>query len=218
MGSVIFDFDSTLVPVESLEEICARAPGATPEIRAELARITNAGMDGSMAFEESLRSRIALVPPRREHVAAVGAELARSPTAGASGTVSRLRANGHEAWIVSGGFRDLIQLVAEPLGIPEDRAWGVGTEWNDDGTLRGMIDDGFSRSKLEGIRRGGMVFARPAVGVGDGATDLALQDAGVVDHFVAYTEHVRRERVVERADYEARSMQELAAVLETLLA
>lgn len=217
MGSVVFDFDSTLVPVESLEVACGRAPGATAGIRAEIERITNEGMSGAMPFADAIRRRLELLPPRREDVEALGRELASAPTAGASGTVSWLRAEGHEAWIVSGGFRDLLLVVGEALGIPAERIGGVSVTWNEDGSFGGLVDDGFSRSKVEGVRRSGMVFARPAVGVGDGATDLALRDAGLVDHFVAYTEHVRRDGVVEQADYEARSMRELAAVLETLL-
>ena len=38
-----------------------------------------------------------------------------------------------------------------------------------------------------------------------------------VDHFVAYTEHARREAVVHQAAHEARSMGALRVVLEGLL-
>jgi phosphoserine phosphatase len=218
VGSVIFDFDSTLVPCESLEELCRAVPGLDASARREIARITAAGMDGSMSFSESLARRLALARPTRAEVLALGERLARAPTAGAQALVRRLGDRGHEVWIVSGGFEDLLRPVARALGVSEARTHGVRAEWNPDGSLaRLSLEDGFTRSKLEGVRSRGLSFGRPAVAVGDGATDLALETEGVVDRFVAYTEHVRREAVVTRATLEAEDMAALGIVLGSLL-
>ena len=91
--------------------------------------------------------------------------------------------------------------------------------WNDDGTFAALdADDGFSRSKVEGVRRHPVRWPRPAVGVGDGATDLALREAGLVDTFIAYCGHVRRRPVAEAPGVIAvDDMRALALQLEVLL-
>jgi phosphoserine phosphatase len=219
VGSVIFDFDSTLVPCETLEELCKQALRDDPAGRRELERITDAGMDGSMSFETSLRRRLAIARPGREAVLELGHSLGTRATAGAAALVTDLQAAGHEVWIVSGGFRDLLLAAGGALGIPAARIHGVGCRWAPDGSLEDLeADDGFVISKVEGLSRLAPVWPAPAVGVGDGATDLALREAGFVQHFVAYTEHARRPVVTAGADFEAATMGDLRAILERLLA
>jgi hypothetical protein len=60
-------------------------------------------------------------------------------------------------------------------------------------------------------------WARPRVGVGDGATDLALWRAGAVDHFVAFTQHARRAALFVPGVREARNVGELRHILGGLL-
>lgn len=219
MGSVIFDFDSTLVPYETLEELCKQALAGDPAGRAELERITDAGMDGSMSFEESLRSRLAIARPERRDVIALGRRLAEAPTEGAALLVADLHAAGHAVWIVSGGFQDLLLEVGAALGIPAEQIHGVPCTWAEDGSLVDVDPaNGFVSSKSEGLARLGASLEPPAVGVGDGATDLALREAGYVQQFVAYTEHARRPGVVARADFEAATMGALREILGNLLA
>lgn len=218
MGSVVFDFDSTLVPVESLEALLA-AEDLSAETRAEIARLTDAGMTGALSFSESLRARLELARPRRAALDALARRLAAAPTDGAAALIADLHAGGHEVWIVSGGFRDLLVPVGAALGLPEARVHGVASRWAADGSFAGLEpDDAFARSKVEGVRAAGIAFARPAIGVGDGATDLALRDAGLVDVFVAYTEHVARPEVVGRADHEASDMRGLGVLMGKLWA
>ena len=219
MGTVVFDFDSVLVPCESLEQVLSRADGVSPATMAEIARLTAAGMDGELPFEKSLRMRLELARPTLGDVMAVGLELAEASTRGAGELIATLQDAGHDVQIVSGGFRELLSVVGAALGVPRANIHGVRALWDEEGQFAGLEPgNGFRISKVEGMRRHALSFESPAVGVGDGATDLALREAGYVDSFVAYTEHARRPSVVAKADAEARSMMDLRAVLATLLA
>ena len=60
-------------------------------------------------------------------------------------------------------------------------------------------------------------WSRPRVGVGDGATDLELLRRGAVDHFIAFTEHARRDAVLVPEVREARNAAALRRILEELL-
>lgn len=218
MASVIFDFDSTLVPCESLEELCKAAPDLSAAQREEIEQITAAGMDGTISFEDSLRRRLALARPTRPEAVALGRRLGDQLTAGAGALVKRLGAAGHEVWIVSGGFREVLLEVGAALGLPEERVQGVQCEWSEEGAFAGLDSaNGFLISKVEGLSRLLERPAHPSVGVGDGATDLALKEAGFLQHFIAYTEHARRMGVVDQADFEAANMEALEEILGTLL-
>ena len=219
MATVIFDFDSVLVPCESLEVVLARSEGLSAEQFAEIEAITVEGMEGRIPFGESLKQRLAIAQPDIGTLMAFGWKLADEPTTGARDLVQKLTADGHEVWIVSGGFQEILVEVGGRLGIPPERIHGVRAHWDDEGDFAGLDEESaFCRSKVEGLTQVAADYPRPAIGVGDGATDLALKEAGLVDHFVAYTEHARREPVVAGADAEADSMLALGEVLATLLA
>lgn len=218
MGTVVFDFDSTLVPCESLELALASAPGVDADARRRIEDITRRGMDGAISFRESLTQRLAIACPTQASLQDVGDRLAGDLTDGASDVVTWLHASGHHAWIVSGGFREVLLPPARALGIDAARTLGVSARWSDGGDLVGLVEDGFERSKVEGVRAAGLRWERPVVGVGDGATDLALREAGLVDAFVAYCEHVRREPVLTAPGvHVAENMGALWRVLENLL-
>jgi hypothetical protein len=94
----------------------------------------------------------------------------------------------------------------------------VRFRWARDGRFLGLRpSDPFARSKAQGLARPSRSWSRPRIGVGDGATDLALLRAGVVDRFVAFTEHARREAVLIPGVPEARDVTALRRVLERLL-
>jgi len=219
VGSVIFDFDSTLVPCESLERILQRSGDLDPVRTAEIEALTRAGMEGRIAFGDALRRRLAIAQPDLSALRSIARDLAARPTAGAADLVARLHADGHEVWIVSGGLREILEHVGQALGIPVPRIHGVTCRWRADGAFEGLADDdGFAESKVLGLSRLAPLFSRPTIGVGDGATDLALREAGFVERFVAYTEFAGRPPVVAAADAVAGNMADLGAILAKLLA
>jgi hypothetical protein len=56
-----------------------------------------------------------------------------------------------------------------------------------------------------------LALPRPALAVGDGHTDLAMRP--VVDSFAAFTGFIARSAVVQNADCEVKSFQDLATVV-----
>ena len=217
MAGLVFDFDSTLVPCESLEVLLARDGALGAAEQAEIEAITNAGMEGRLDFETSLRQRLAIAQPTRAATETLAEALAADLTTGVEPLVEDLRGAGHEVWIVSGGFREILLATGRRLGLEPAHVQGVQPLWAADGAFADFDpSNGFLSSKVEGLRRLGQLPPSPRVGVGDGATDLALREAGLVDVFVAYTEHARREGVVAGADFEATNMEDLRGILGRL--
>lgn len=218
MGTVVFDFDSTLIPDESLELALAGALGGDATATAEIERITRAGMEGEMGFAESLERRLAIAQPQRADLEALGQALAARLTDGALRLIGDLRAQGHAVWIVSGAFREVLLPAGRALGLDAVHVQGVRPRWDPAGGFAGLDpEDGFSQSKVEGIRQLAPDWARPAVGVGDGMTDHALWAEGQVDAFVPYLEHAQRDAVLALGLPGASNMEELSQCLATLL-
>lgn len=218
MTIVIFDFDSTLLTCESLEEILKPVLAEAPEKMAQIEAITREGMEGKLDFKQSLARRLAVAQPTLALLEAFGRDGTAWLTDGMADLVRRLLQRGIDVRIVSGGLWEAIVPVAAVLGIPADRVHAVRLRWDADGDFVGMDEnDPFSTNKIVGCEPLFRDRDETKIAIGDGMTDHALFAAGIVDHFVAYTEHARRQAVVATGCPEARNTQELANILEAWL-
>ncbi len=170
---VVFDVDSTLVQGEVIEILAERA-GCGDEVRA----ITEAAMRGELDFTQSLRRRVALLAglPVSVLTDVTGAlEL----TAGARTTVRTLKRLGFRCGAVSGGFMQVVQPVAEDLGLDFCAANELEIR---EGKLTGQVIGAVvDRSgKADALRRAAEHFGVPlaqCVAVGDGANDIDMLSA-----------------------------------------
>jgi Haloacid Dehalogenase superfamily, subfamily IB, phosphoserine phosphatase-like len=211
--SFVFDFDSTLVAFESLEALAVLALDGRPdadEISARIAGLTEQAMSGSLSFEAALAERLQLLPLTRDHVAALAdqAVAGLTPSVRQNGDVFRQLAG--RVAIVSGGFEEIIQPVAEWLGVPADRVRANRLIFDADGRVTG-VDTRRPTSRSGGKREAVLDLALPGpvIMIGDGWTDAEVRQSGAVDRFYAFTEVVRRAPVVAVADAEIQSVDEL---------
>ncbi|QQQ18741.1 phosphoglycerate dehydrogenase [Brevundimonas vitis] len=209
----IFDFDSTLVRIETLEALADIALAGRPEAeatRAEIARLTDAAMNGQIGFGEALRRRLALLPLTHEHVQTLADRILDEGTPSVRRNLRFFQDNAERIVILSGGFREIIAPIAERLGVRADRVLCNDLVYDDEGRVIG-VDDANPLSHADGKPQviQSLGLGRPVVMVGDGWNDAEVKLAGAADRFYAYTEIVRRERVVQVADAEAPSMDEL---------
>ena len=217
MATILFDFDSTILDCESLEELLASTLADSPEKQKRFKEITNLAMDGSLPFSEALEARLSLAQPTLSLVEIFAKKASERLTAGIADLIQELMKRGIEVWIVSGGLLEILRSVGCGLGIPKDQIWGVELLWNGEGGYAGINRENvFSISKVEGVRSLNRDLSSPRVVVGDGMTDYDLRAAGLVDYFVAFTEHVERESVVVKADSVAKNVSELSVILERL--
>jgi phosphoserine phosphatase len=173
MRLIVMDVDSTLVQGEVIEMLAARA-GCEPEV----ARVTEAAMRGELDFEESLRSRVALLEGLDAScLDAVYESLELAP--GARTLVRTLRRLGYRFAIVSGGFSQITDRLSEDLGIHFARANELEIV---DGKLTGrIVGDVVDRAgKAEALRQFAAEAGVPqqaVIAIGDGANDLDMLNA-----------------------------------------
>jgi D-3-phosphoglycerate dehydrogenase len=213
LPTLIFDFDSTLVRIETLEalaDIALEGRADAASIQAEVAALTDRAMSGDLDFGQALRARLALLPLRRVHVEALADRILDEGTPSVRRNLKFFNDHADRIVILSGGFREIIAPIAQRLGVSPDRVLCNDLTYDADGRVTGVDDANplsHGNGKPEVIR--GLGLAGPVVMVGDGWNDAEVKLKGAADRFYAFTEIARRERVVEVADAEARSIDEL---------
>lgn len=216
-GTIILDFDSTLISCESLEQILNFSIGERHDVMNQIKGITKQGMTGEIDFAESLSRRLKLASPSIRDIGLFTDFAQELLTPGMKLFVAKLHEHGLDVHIVSGGIFEAIIPFAELLGIHPDRVNAVRLCWSRDGHFSGIDDnDPFSKSKVSGVKAISSNWPRPVVAIGDGMTDYALFEHKLADHFIAFTQHVRRESVVKRALLVAQNMEELQAITERI--
>ncbi|RBY89294.1 phosphoserine phosphatase SerB [Blastococcus sp. TF02A-30] len=173
---IVLDVDSTLVRGEVIDELAARAGRA-----AEVARITAAAMNGELDFAESLRKRVAVLAGLPVEVLdEVREHLVLTP--GARTLIRTLQRLGFRCGIVSGGFTQITDPLAETLGL--DFAAANTLEVVDGRLTGGLVGEIVDRpGKARALARFAEQYGIPleqTVAVGDGANDLdMLNTAGL---------------------------------------
>ncbi len=167
---VAFDMDSTLVEAEVIDEL-AKVAGVGDKVSA----ITESAMRGEIDFQESFRTRVALLNGLEESALARVAEELKI-TEGAEHLISTLRTLGYKTAILSGGFTYFARHLQARLGM--DYVYANELDIQDGvvtGKVKGKIVDGARKAELlrkladeEGID------LQQVIAVGDGANDLPM--------------------------------------------
>ena len=193
---VCFDCDSTLSKIEGIDE-CAKRVG----LGAEMAKLTDAAMNGELPLEAVYQKRLELIRPDRSAIEEIAALYISQIVDGAAEVFQTLQQQQKQLHIISGGLRQAILPLARFLNLPESQVHAVDIYFNDDGSYQ----DFDRQSPL--ARNGGKavicqaVSAEPdkVVMVGDGKTDLEAQQVGV--KVIGFGGVVAREIVAKNADF-----------------
>ena len=170
---VVFDVDSTLIQGEVVEMLAAHAG-----VEQKVAEVTEAAMRGELNFNESLRERVALLEGVPESALdEVADSLVLTP--GARTTIRTLKRLGYHIGVVSGGFTQIVERLAEQLDL--DFAAANDLEVHD-GKLTGrvvgeVVDRRAKAENLSSFADKVGVSLGQCVAVGDGANDIDMLGA-----------------------------------------
>ncbi len=211
--TLLLDFDSTLVRVETLDVLAEFALADDPEgeaKRSEIIRLTDAAMAGELAIDAALERRLALLAASREAVERTTTQLLDEITPSVARHRAWIRERADRIWIVSSGFDSVIAPVAAELGLGPERVLANRLLFRDGRTAGVDPERPLARpsGKADAVRALGA--ARPILIAGDGWTDYEVRAAGEADVFAAFTEAVARPRVTAVADLVAASFEAVA--------
>lgn len=208
-ATVVLDVDSTISGIEGIDWLAQRRGDAVAE---KVAQLTDDAMRGRIPLEAVYGARLAAIRPRRDDLDALSRVYIERMAPDCVESVRAIRRAGAHIVMVSGGLRHALFRLALQLGVDLTDLHAVDIRFDALGAYDGF-DSASPLTTSDGkkVLLERLAIARPALMVGDGATDLAARDA--VDAFAAFTGFVARESVVERADVVLDSFPKLAQMV-----
>lgn len=177
LGLIVSDMDSTLITIECIDEIAACAG-----LKERVAEITERAMRGELDFEQSLRSRVALLAGLDESVLAEVYENVLKLSPGAEFLLDECKRHNVKFLLVSGGFTFFTERLQQRLGFEYQHANVLEIENGKlTGRLKGRIIDAQAKADLLREYRSRLgLQPYQVLAVGDGANDIPmLKEAGV---------------------------------------
>lgn len=170
---LVADVDSTLIADEVIE-LLADAAGT----RAQVAEITARAMAGELDFAHSLRERVATL--RGLPVSVIEHTIDRvTPSPGLADLVAAVHARGGRIGAVSGGFSQVLDVLAPRFGLDIWRANDLEiVDGRLTGAVRGDIVD--AAAKAASLAEWAAAWHVPTsrtIAMGDGANDLLMMEA-----------------------------------------
>lgn len=216
-ASIIIDFDSTIVQVESLEDLASIALSDCSDreerVRA-IADLTNQAMAGTLRFDEALARRLPLLSAKREHLSVLVDILTNKITPSLIQQEGFIRANAERIYVVSGGFKEFIVPVVERLGFKASNVFANEFTFDEHGNITGADTNNFlahDDGKTKLLRY--LDLPRPRVIIGDGFSDYQLKASGEAEQFFVLTENVVRENVVAKADVILKNFDDISSLM-----
>mmetsp|Transcript_20985 Transcript_20985/g.52056 ORF Transcript_20985/g.52056 Transcript_20985/m.52056 type:complete len:355 (+) Transcript_20985:145-1209(+) len=213
--AVCFDVDSTVINEEGID-VLADFLGKGEEVAA----LTAAAMEGGMKFEDALKARLDLLEPSRQEILDCLVEHPLELTPGIEKLVNTLHSKNVDVFLVSGGFRIMIEPLADILNIPSDTHIVANTihfEYGSEGKYAGFCSDeptsqDMGKPKaLEGIQKEHPSYKK-IVMVGDGATDAQAKPPAKA--FIGFGGVIEREPVKKQADWFVTSFDDMTQIVE----
>jgi len=208
----IIDFDSTFMQVEALDvfaEISLKDKENREKAIKEIKRITDEGMDGNLSFRESLQQRLDLLSANKSHLPALVDKLKGYVSPSFKRNKEFIQNYKDQIFIISNGFKDFITPIVTEYGIQEDHVFANEFTYDEDGNVTGFDDTNVlsqNNGKPKQIEKLGL--QGEVLVIGDGFTDYEIKKAGLANKFYAFTENIRREKVLNQADHEAPTLEE----------
>ncbi|GAB3197901.1 D-3-phosphoglycerate dehydrogenase [Pontibacter aydingkolensis] len=208
----ILDFDSTFTKVEALDElgeISLRNEPNKEDILQEIKNLTNSAMNGSSSFSEGLTKRLDLLKANRTHLQELIAILQEKVSDSIHRNKAFFEEFADQVLIVSSGFKEFILPIVSPYGIKEENVHANTFTFDKQGNIVGydtdnvLCQDKGKIKLLDKLNLSGDVYV-----LGDGYTDYEIKEAGLANRFYAFTENVVRDKVVEKAEHVAPTMDE----------
>ena len=208
-ASVVIDVDSTLSGIEGIDWL---ATLRGPEMATRISALTDRAMRGEITLDAVYGERLKMIAPTRREVEALSRSYVEAIAPGAMASIAALRGAGVAIAVVSGGLREAIVPLARSVGADGQSLRAVSIRFDEQGNYAGFETGSplaTQRGKAQVVRE--LALGAPVLGLGDGATDLAMRPA--VAAFAAFTGFVRREPVVRGADFTIESFAQLEALV-----
>ena len=156
-------------------------------------------MNGDISFQDSLARRIALLPLRKSQLPQVIDIVNRSIALTFRSNIEQLLAS-YNIYIVSGGFKEIIDPVMKNLNFPINRVF-ANTLVFENGEVSGVDQSNPLANKMGKPKVAKQLkLTGHTVVVGDGYTDYQIKEQHLANEFYYYREFINRPSISSLAD------------------
>jgi len=212
----IIDFDSTFTQLEALDILCEvslRGKKEKKEVSEKIKNLTELGMSGKISFRKSLTDRIKLLKANRDHLPLLEKKLRKVVSQSFRRNKEFFNTYGDHVYIISNGFKEFIEPIVTEYGVKPHHIYANTFKFNKKGDIIGFDTNNMLSSnngkvkQLQELNLQGEVYV-----IGDGYTDYEIKLAGLANKFIAFTENIERDQILEHADHIAPSLDEFLYV------
>jgi len=203
---VCFDVDSTVCRNEAIDDL-ANFIGVGDQVE----KITREAMGGNMTFREALKKRLSIIRPTETIIDEFNKIQKSQLTPHVKELVDALHSKNVPVYLVSGGFRKIVNPVAESLNIDVSKVFANTLLFDEQGEYEGFDEEELTS---ESGGKGKVIEQLKAahgyknvIMIGDGATDL--ETCPPADAFIGFGGNIVREKVKQNSKWFIYSFQEL---------
>lgn len=208
--AVCFDVDSTVITEEGID-VLATSLGVGDAV----SKLTASAMGGTTLFQNALKARLDLIKPSIENLENIQKEHPLQFTPRLEELIEILHKKGKNIYLVSGGFRQMINPIALQLGISISNIYANNLFFTEDGEYNGFDtneptskDGGKAKVVQELIDK---YDYKCVIMIGDGATDMQARPPAKA--FIGYGGIIEREKVKNGADWFIKDFNEILSIL-----
>ena len=219
--NLIFDFDSTLVKSETLNEILKISLSNDLDKINEIEKITKLAMEGEITPIDSMNKRLKLATINKNLIEKIKKEIVSDITDNMEYVINYLKKNQKiKIFIISGGFKELILPVAKKLKITENNIYA--NEFIYKNNIITSVKDNIlleeqGKVKLINNLKKNNILIGKNIMIGDGWTDLETLLFNSVDNYICFTGVIKRDRVIKNSKLIANSSEELLKIINELI-
>lgn len=209
----IIDFDSTLTRVEAMDLLASISLQGSPKkvaVESRIKELTDKGMNGEISFRESLKERLLLLEANEAHLPPLIEALKDQISVSFKRNTEFFKTYANQIYVISNGFKEYISPIVTALGVLPDHIYANDLLFDSKRNVIGFNEenplskDGGKAQIIRTLDLDGDIYV-----IGDGHNDYEIKAAGLANKFYAFTENVKRDQVVEKADHEAPSLDEV---------
>lgn len=223
-NTFIFDFDSTLFPQETLDEVLKLALENDPQKAGkakQIEAICQKGMEGEITLTESLNQRLALA---RIHKKDIQKYLETAPFIDfeMQKCIDFLQQKDQKIFIISGGFIEWILPLSQILKISKSHIFANQLRFDSEGYVSGFMNEnplcqnGGKSKLIQELQSAGMLQG-DIIMIGDGSSDLEVLTQGQADLFLGFGIYQKRKIIQENTSHFFINFTNFYTFLKTLL-
>lgn len=181
-----------------------------------MAAWTAKAMGGSVPFDEALKARLELFKPSQLDIEACLEKHPLELTPGVATLIETLHSRDVHVYLVSGGFRQMINPLADLLNISRERVFANNILFGEGGAYAGFDDKeptawAGGKAKVVAALKQKHAYS-PIFMVGDGATDMEARPPA--DAFIGFGGIAVRDVVKANADWYVEELNHLIEPLQ----